>query len=160
MEAFIKLLNDRRDGGLSVYKEVIDGNHSTAFPTTAVRSAAWLSSLLNPISSLGKEVSFWSIPHLNNAFVTTTPEDRKDGILVDTLAVSSEDQNAIKKVSQAIFDGKYGNYDALLISHKNKLVYESYYKKGRINLPHGQASAVKGYTSSVSYTHLTLPTKA
>ena len=149
MEAFIKLLNNRRDDGLSVYKEVIDGNHSTAFPTTAVRSAAWLSSLLNPISSLGKEVSFWSIPHLNNAYVTTTPEDRKDGILIDTLAVSNEDQNAIKKVSQAIFDGKYGNYDALLISHKNKLVYESYYKKGRINLPHGQASAVKGYTSLI-----------
>ncbi|MDC8004251.1 serine hydrolase [Aureisphaera galaxeae] len=149
MESFIKLLNDRRDLGLSVYKEVIDGNHSTAFPATAVRSAAWLSSILNPVSSLGNETSFWSTPRLNKAFVTTTPEDRKDGIMVDTLAVSSEDQNAIKKVSQEIFDGKYGHYDALLISHKNQLVYESYYNKGRVNVPHGQASAVKGYTSLV-----------
>ncbi|MCD2258836.1 serine hydrolase [Psychroserpens luteolus] len=149
MEAFIKLLNDRRDDGLSVYKEVIDGNHSTAFPTTAVRSAAWLSSLIHPISSLGKEVSFWSIPNLNKPYVSTTPEDRNDGILVDTLAVSNKDQEMIRKVSQEIFDGKYGNYDALLISHKNTLVYESYYKKGRVNVPHGQASAVKGYTSLV-----------
>ena len=149
MEAFIKLLNDRRDVGLSVYKEVIDGNHSTAFPTTAVRSAAWLSSLIHPISSLGKEASFWSIPNLNNPYVSTTPEDREDGILVDTLALSNKNQEAIRKVSQGIFDGDYGNYDALLISHKNKLVFESYYKKGRINVPHGQASAVKGYTSLV-----------
>ncbi|MEO0528599.1 MAG: serine hydrolase, partial [Bacteroidota bacterium] len=149
MEAFIKLLNDRRDTGLSVYKEVIEGNHSTAFPTTAVRSAAWLSSLLSPVSSLGNEVSFWSTPRLNNAYVTTTPEDRKDGVLVDTLAVNNKDQEAILQLSQEIFDGKYGNYDALLISHKNKLVYESYYKKGRVNVPHGQASAVKGYTSLV-----------
>ncbi|WP_350285791.1 serine hydrolase [uncultured Croceitalea sp.] len=149
IEAFVKLLNDRRDGGLSVFNEVIDGNHSTAFPMTAVRSVAWLSSLINPVSSLGNEISFWSTPHLNNAFVTTTPEDRKDGIVVDTLAVDQKAQEAILQVSQEIFDGKYGNYDALLISHKNKLVYESYYKKGRINIPHGQASAVKGYTSLV-----------
>ncbi|WP_291870682.1 serine hydrolase [Maribacter sp.] len=52
-------------------------------------------------------------------------------------------------MSQEIFDGEHGSYDALLISHKNKLVFESYYKKGRINLPHGQASAVKAYTSLV-----------
>ncbi|MDT0607601.1 serine hydrolase [Croceitalea rosinachiae] len=147
IEAFVKLLKDRRDGGLAVLKEVIDGNHSTAFPMTTVRSVAWLSSLMSPVSSANYDVSFWDVPHLNNAFVTTTPEDRKDGIAVDTLAVDSKDQNAILKLSQDIFDDKYGNYDALLISHKNKLVYESYYKKGRIDLPHGQASAVKGYTS-------------
>lgn len=149
IDAFVKLLNERRDGGLSVLKEVIDGDHSSAFPMTAVRSVAWLSSLMNPISSLGNEVSFWSTPHLNNAFVNTIPADRKDGIFVDTLTVNQKDQEAILQVSQEIFDGKYGNYDALLISHKNKLVYESYYKKGRINIPHGQASAVKGYTSLV-----------
>ncbi|SHG30623.1 serine hydrolase [Flagellimonas flava] len=149
MEAFIKLLNDRRDDGLSVYKEVIDGDHSTAFPATAVRSVAWLSSLMNPISSLDNEVSFWSIPHLNIPFINQEPADREDGLSVGKFNLSEAKKNAIVQVSQDIFDGKYGNYDALLISHKNKLVYESYYKKGRINLPHGQASAVKGYTSLV-----------
>ncbi|WP_430411493.1 serine hydrolase [Kordia sp.] len=149
IEEFIKLLKDRRDGGLAVHKEVIEGNHGTAFPMTAVRSIAWLTSLMSPVSSDNYDVSFWDMPHLNNAFISITPEDRKDGIFVDTLAVSSNDRNAILKLSQDIFDGKHGNYDALLISHKNKLVFESYYKKGRINLPHGQASAVKAYTSLV-----------
>ena len=63
--------------------------------------------------------------------------------------MNHEDQEAIRQLSQEIFSGTYGNYDALLISHKNELVYESYYRKGRINSPHGQASAVKGYTSLV-----------
>ncbi|EAR01400.1 serine hydrolase [Maribacter sp. HTCC2170] len=149
IDAFIKLLNDRRDNGLSVLKEVITGTHGTAFPTTAVRGVAWLSSLMNHVSSDDQGVSFWSIPHLNNAYISQTPADREDGISVDTLSVNSNAQNAILKVAQEIFEGKYGSYDALLISHKNKLVFESYYKKGRVNLPHGQASAVKGYTSMV-----------
>ncbi|WP_431129267.1 serine hydrolase [Flagellimonas flava] len=149
IDAFVKLLNERRDGGLSVYKEVIDGDHGTAFPMTAVRSVAWLSSAMNHISRDSKEVSFWSIPHLNNPYITQAPEDREDGIAVGKLDISEADKNAILKVSQEIFKGTYGNYDALLISHKNKLVYESYYRKGRVNLPHGQASAVKGYTSLV-----------
>lgn len=149
IDAFVKLLNDRRDSGLSILKEVITGTHGTAFPTTAVHSVAWLSSLMNHVSSDDKEVSFWSIPHLNNPYVSQTPADREDGISVDTLSVKSKHKNAILKVSEEIFDGKYGSYDALLISHKNKLVFESYYKKGRVNLPHGQASAVKGYTSLV-----------
>jgi len=148
-EEFVKLLKGRRDDGLSVLKEVIEGNHGTAFPMTAVRSVAWLSSLMSHVSSDNYDVSFWDIPHLNNAFINPTPEDRKDGISVDTLAVNSNDRNAILKLSQEIFDGKHGSYDALLISHKNKLVFESYYKKGRINVPHGQASAVKAYTSLV-----------
>lgn len=149
IEAFIKILKDRRDDGLSVLKEVIDGNHGSAFPMTALRSIAWLSSLMSPISSDNYEVSFWDIPHLNNAYISPTPADRKDGISVDTLAVNSKDRNAILKLSQEIFEGKHGSYDAVLISHKNKLVFESYYKKGRINVPHGQASAVKAYTSLV-----------
>ncbi len=149
IDAFVKLLKDRRDGGLTVLKEVIDGNHGTAFPTTAIQSITWLSSLMTHVSSDNYDVSFWDIPHLNNAYISPTPEDRKDGISVDTLAVNSNDRNAILKLSQEIFDGEHGNYDALLISHKNKLVFESYYKKGRINVPHGQASAVKAYTSLV-----------
>lgn len=149
IDEFVDLLKKRRDNGLSVLKEVIDGDHGTAFPETAVRSVVWLSSLMNHISSDNYEVSFWDIPHLNNAFVNTTPEDRKDGISVDTLSVSSSDRNSILNLSKEIFNRKHGNYDALLISHKNKLVFESYYKKGRINVPHGQASAVKAYTSLV-----------
>ncbi|WP_298539999.1 serine hydrolase [uncultured Aquimarina sp.] len=149
IDEFIKLLDSRKNLDLSIQNKVIEGDHQTAFPRIAVQSVAWLSSLMSHVSSETNEVSFWDIPHLNNPFITTTPEDRKDGISVDTLAVSNNNRNAILKLSKEIFDGKYGNYDALLISHKNKLVFESYYKKGRINLPHGQASAVKAYTSLV-----------
>ena len=96
-----------------------------------------------------KTSSFRDIPNLEEPYINVTPTKRNDGIKVGKLKLSKRDKNSIIKVSQEIFDGKYGNYDALLISHKNKLVYESYYKKGRIDLPHGQASAVKGYTSLI-----------
>ncbi len=149
IDEFIKLLDSRKNLEVSIQRKVIEGDHGTAFPMVAVQSVAWLSSLMSHVSSYGNELSFWSIPHLNKAFVTTTPEDRTDGVSVDTLSVNRNDRNSILNLSEEIFDGKHGNYDAVLISHKNKLVFESYYKKGRINLPHGQASAVKGYTSLV-----------
>ncbi len=94
-------------------------------------------------------MSFKDIPNLKEAYVNIAPDDRKDGISVGKLSVNKNDLNSILKLSQDIFDDKHGNYDALLISHKNKLVFESYYKKGRINLPHGQASATKAYTSLI-----------
>lgn len=149
IEAFIKLLNDRFDDSLTVFKEVIEGDHGTAFPTTAVRSVAWLSSMMTHVSNYSDKLSFWSTPHLNKAFVDLTPEDRKDGISVGQLSVNNSDRDLILKLSQDIFEDKQGNYDALLISHNDKLVFESYYKKGRINLPHMQASATKGYTSLI-----------
>ncbi|TMM57291.1 serine hydrolase [Maribacter algarum] len=149
IDEFLKLFDGRKNLSLSVQNKTLEGDHDTAFPRVAVQSVAWLSSMMSPISSKNPEVSFWDIPHLNKPFISTTPEDRKDGILVDTLSVDSNDINEILSLSQEIFRGKYGNYDALLISHKNKLVFESYYKKGRVNLPHGQASAVKAYTSLV-----------
>lgn len=144
---FIELMDKRKNLDLSIQTKEIFGDHQTAFPPTAIQGVTWLASIMTHISSDEHEVSFWEIPYLNKAYVSTTPEDRKDGIAVDTLAVDSAAQNAILKLSQEIFDGQHGSYDALLIAHKNKLVFESYYKKGRINLPHGQASAVKAYTS-------------
>lgn len=147
-DEFIALLDDR-NLSLSIQRKTIEGDHQTAFPRVAVESVAWLSSTMTHISNENNDLSFWDIPHLNKEFASTTPENRKDGIVVDTLRVNSKHQNAILKLSQEIFEGKYGNYDALLISHKDKLVFESYYKKGRINLLHGQASATKGYTSIV-----------
>lgn len=146
---FFDLFKNRKDIRLSKQQETIEGNHQTAFPRIAIESVAWLASMMTHVSTDTNEVSFWNIPHLNNPFISTTPEDRKDGIAVDTLTVSNKDRKAILNLSQEIFDDKLGNYDALLIAHKNKLVFESYYKKGRINVPHGQASATKGHTSLI-----------
>ncbi len=100
-------------------------------------------------TAIERTLSFRDIPNLKEPYITVAPTKRNDGIKVGKLRLKSDDKEAIVKVSQDIFNGTYGNYDALLISHKNKLVFESYYKKGRIDLPHGQASAVKGYTSLV-----------
>ena len=129
---------------------MIDGNHGTAFPTTAIQSITWLSSLMTHVSSDNYDVSFWIFRILIMHISVQRQRIEKDGISVDTLAVNSNDSkrkslNCLKRFLMC----EHGNYDALLISHKNKLVFESYYKKGRINVPHGQASAVKAYTSLV-----------
>ncbi|WP_435625676.1 serine hydrolase [Flagellimonas sp.] len=148
-EEFKDLLRDRKHLKVSLQSKTIKGDHQTAFPRIAVEGVAWLSSSMSPVAVDDYDASFREIPHLNNAFVSTAPEDREDGISVGELALDTNEKNAILNVAQEIFEDTYGNYDALLISHKNKLVFESYYKKGRINLPHGQASAVKGYTSMI-----------
>ncbi|AXT59542.1 serine hydrolase [Aquimarina sp. AD10] len=146
IEEFVSLLKNRRDDGLSVLREVIDGTHQTAFPMTVVRSVAWLSSLMSHVSSNNNEISFWEIPQLNNAYISTTPEDKKDGIPIGKLGVDGGNKEMILKLSQEIADNKHDPFDSFLIAHKGKLIFESYYNKGRINLPHFQASATKAYT--------------
>ena len=83
------------------------------------------------------------IPDLENGFVDSTPIDRKDGIPVGELGVDGGDKNMIFKFAQENKD----LYDSMLISYKGKLIFESYYLRGRINLPHEQQSATKSYTS-------------
>ncbi len=53
----------------------------------------------------------------------------------------------IVKLAKEMADRKHGLYDSMLIAHGDKLLFESYYLRGRINLPHFQASATKVYTS-------------
>ena len=96
-----------------------------------------------------KTLSFRDIPHLKDAFISMSPEKRNDGIAVGKLNVDKTHKDKIATLAQEIGNNLHGNYDALLISHNDKLVFESYFKKGRVNLPHGQASATKGYTSIV-----------
>jgi len=87
------------------------------------------------------------IPYLKKAFISTKPKDRKDGIAVGELGVDSGDKNKILKFSDEILDDKHGNTDSFLIYHKGKLLFESYYKRGRINFPHYQMSITKSYTA-------------
>jgi CubicO group peptidase (beta-lactamase class C family) len=95
------------------------------------------------------ELSFPDVPTLDKAFIDTNPEDRKDGIPVGELGVDGGNRDEIVKLGQEIASGKYDSYDSLLIAHKGKLLFESYYQRGRVNLPHPQASATKSYTSLV-----------
>ncbi|WP_340680703.1 serine hydrolase [Paraglaciecola sp.] len=93
------------------------------------------------------ELSFGDIPSLEQAFINIAPADRNDGLVVGQLSDDGRNKDMIVKLAHEIAASKHGNYDSLLIAHKDKLLFESYYLRGRINLPHPQASAVKAYTS-------------
>ena len=81
------------------------------------------------------------------AFINAAPRDRKDGILVGELGIDGGNKAMILKLAQEIADTTHGKFDSFLISNKGKLIFESYYARGRINLPHPQASATKACTS-------------
>ncbi len=91
-------------------------------------------------------LSYRDIPDLKEAFIDAAPTDRKDGILVGELGIDGGNKAIILKLAQEIADHKHGPFDSFLIAHKGKLLFESYYLRGRINLPHFQASATKVYT--------------
>ena len=96
-----------------------------------------------------KRMSFWDLPYLEHAYMSTKPENRSDGIVVGDLSHVTKNHQSIINLSNEFQSGKYGLYDSLLISHKNKLVFESYYRRSRVNLAAGQASATKTYTSLI-----------
>ncbi|OJJ17998.1 serine hydrolase [marine bacterium AO1-C] len=93
------------------------------------------------------KLSFRDMPYLKKAFMTAAPSARKDGIPVGKLGVDGGNKEMILKLAQEIADSNSNKYDCFLIAHKGKLLFESYYSRGRINLPHPQASATKAYTS-------------
>lgn len=93
------------------------------------------------------ELSFRDVPYLAESFIDTTPAERDDGLVVGTLGVDGGNEEIIVELAQEIADGKHGRFDSLLIAHNGKLLFESYYLRGRINLPHPQASSTKAYTN-------------
>lgn len=88
-----------------------------------------------------------TLPDLNSAYIDSSPAAKADGIEVSKLVTGSDSKNSIMELAQELEEGKHGGYDSMLISHNDKLIFESYYKKGRINLPHFQASVTKSYLS-------------
>lgn len=92
------------------------------------------------------ELSFGDITYLDKAFIDITPAKRKDGIVVGKLGLDGGNKDMINELAQEIASGEHGKFDSLLIAHKGKLIFESYYLRGRVNLPHFQASATKAYT--------------
>jgi CubicO group peptidase (beta-lactamase class C family) len=103
---------------------------------------------LAPEAKTGEaEGSFWDIPILEKAFIDTAPGSREDGLPVGKLGVAVGNNEMIVQLAKEIGDSQHGHFDSLLLVHKGKLVFESYYRRGRINLPHPQTSATKSYTS-------------
>ncbi|MCF7847649.1 MAG: beta-lactamase family protein [Kiritimatiellales bacterium] len=85
------------------------------------------------------------IPDLKHAFINTAPRDRRDGIPVGKLNADAEKK--VRAFAKEIFAGDHGAIDSLLISKDGKLVFESYYRRGRANYPHYQMSITKSYTA-------------
>jgi CubicO group peptidase (beta-lactamase class C family) len=85
------------------------------------------------------------LPDLKKPFINPTPGDRKDGIAVGKLPAAAK--AAILTFAQEIADGEHGDIDSLLIAHRGELLFESYYRRGRVNFPHYQMSITKSYTA-------------
>ncbi len=101
-----------------------------------------------------KDVSMeWEkkIPYLETPYISSQPGDMKDDIPVGTLGADVGAKELILAFAQEIVDPESSERkdktDSLLISHKGKLIFESYYRRGRQNLPHFQMSITKSYTA-------------
>lgn len=92
-----------------------------------------------------------SIPYLDEAYICTQPEGLNDGIPVGSLGLDGGDTEMIlafaREVAGTDDPQRKDKTDSLLISHKGKLIFESYYRRGRQNLPHFQMSITKSYTA-------------
>ena len=84
---------------------------------------------------------YHSLPNLSKAYYDAAPVKGADGLQVGML----RNDASIIALAKNIERGQYGEYDSVLIAQQNKLVFESYFNKGRVNLPHRQASAAKSY---------------
>ncbi len=101
-----------------------------------------------------KDVSMkWekNIPYLQKPYFSTQPQDMNDDIPVGTLGVDGGDKEMIlafaHEVAKEPNKDRKDKTDSLLISHKGKLIFESYYRRGRQNVPHFQMSITKSYTA-------------
>jgi len=101
-----------------------------------------------------KDVSYElenKLPNLETPYISVSPEDKKDGIPVGKLGVDGGNAGAVQnyaaEIANAPADEKINNVDSLLISYRGKLIFESYYRRGRANFPHYQMSITKSYTT-------------
>ena len=84
---------------------------------------------------------------LKQPFLDIAPEDMADGIEVGELGTDSGNKAMIVALAREIAAGKHGEVDSLLIHHDGRLIFESYYRRGRANYPHYQMSITKSYTA-------------
>ena len=87
------------------------------------------------------------IPDLKQPYLSTTPRDRSDGIPVGSLGTDNDLSATILAFANEIAAGDHGEIDSLLLSRHGKLLFESYYRRGRVNYPHYQMSITKSYTA-------------
>ena len=91
------------------------------------------------------------LPDLEKAFISVAPVDKQDGLVVGQLGVDGGDRAAIEAFASELAvpakDEKACNVDSMRIGYRGKLIFESYYRRGRANFPHYQMSITKSYTA-------------
>ena len=142
------IFGSKKDGKHNIYLMNKDGSSVSKIIANGSQAAWFHSQNLAPKATAEEStLPYKDIPDLRTAFIDASPIDRKDDVLVGELGIDGGNKKIILKFAQEIADNTHGPFDSLLISHKGKLLFESYYSRGRINLPHFQASATKVYTS-------------
>ncbi len=131
----------------TIYKYVVASFLSVSLSNFAMADTNAKNHKAPEATAAEAKLSFRDTSVLEKAYIDPSPAVRKDNIQVGKLSSDGRKAKTIIKLAKEIADKKHGNYDSLLIAHKDKLIFESYYLRGRINLPHPQASAVKAYTS-------------
>ena len=87
------------------------------------------------------------LPDLEQPFLDTSPEDMADGIEVGEIGLDTGNKEMVLELANEIAAGLHGDVDSLLIHHDGRLIFESYYRRGRANYPHYQMSITKSYTA-------------
>ena len=91
------------------------------------------------------------IPYLEKPFISTSPRAMNDQLKVGKLGIDGGKEELVLKYVRELAkkseDPKSGKTDSLLIAYKNKLLLESYFRRGRRNYPHYQMSITKSYTA-------------
>ena len=93
----------------------------------------------------------FKLPDLEKPFISVSPADKQDGLVVGQLGKDGGDRAMIEAYANELAapakDEKVGQVDSLLIGYHGKLLFESYYRRGRANFPHYQMSITKSYTA-------------
>jgi CubicO group peptidase (beta-lactamase class C family) len=101
------------------------------------------------------------IQNLATAFIDTSPINLGDGIAVGELGTDGGLAKPLVAFAEEIARGEHGEVDSLLICQDGKLLFESYFRRGRVNYPHYQMSITKSYTAlaigrAIQLGHLTM----
>lgn len=128
---------------------------------TLLSSVTWLHSE-QPSNGLAPEVPGlnlkdklyqleFKLPDLEKPFISVSPTDKQDGLVVGQLGKDGGDRAMIEAYANELAapakDEKVGQVDSLLIGYRGKVLFESYYRRGRANFPHYQMSITKSYTA-------------
>jgi CubicO group peptidase (beta-lactamase class C family) len=87
------------------------------------------------------------LPDLPQPYTSSSPQALDDGLTVGVLGRDGGNPSAVLTFAREVAAGQHGDIDSLLIAYRGKLIFESYYRRGRLNYPHYQMSITKSYTA-------------